>query len=397
MTSKFLPRLLSLPTKQSFFLLGPRQVGKSALIRNYFSEFKLLKYNLLIQEELLRLTQNPQLFRTEVMTRNPNITHVFIDEVQKLPRLLDEVHYILEETKNPPFFILTGSSARKLKRNKANMLGGRAYDLNLAPLTYKEITNALGEEMFSEHKALCYGTLPAVYLAEGKDDAIKTLQAYTNIYIKEEIQEEALVRNLGAFTGFLRLAAEENGHLLNFTNLSQDLGVSSNTIQSYYQILEDTLMGFMLRPFAASSRRSLVKRPKFYFFDTGVQRALNKELSIELDVGTKRFGDVFEHFFIKEMIYLARYINPEYEFSFYRTENDAEIDLIVKTPCKTIYAIEIKSSTAPSLQELSGFKSFREICPDAKLICACRCPRPYKLGDIEILPWTTVFDKVLTL
>lgn len=378
-------RKIVLPKKHSFFLFGPRQTGKSTLIRSVFSKEKMLYFDLLKAKEYHRLSANPALFREEVDTRNQKITHVVVDEIQKLPSLLDEIHSIIESP-NPPYFCLSGSSARKLKRAHANLLAGRAWTYHLYPLTHRE----LGEK-FRLQKALAIGTLPIVYLSE-EWEARKMLKSYVETYLKEEIEAEAMVRNLGTFLRFLSLAAEENGNLISFSNLSRESGTSYKTIQEYYRILEDTLLGFMLYPYSKSVRRRLVKQPKFYFFDTGVQRAITGKLNAELIPRTTEFGRVFEHFMIAEIIRLNDYGERDYKFSFYRSAAHAEVDLIIRTPRDRVFAVEIKASDAPHVSQLSGLKSFAEICPKAELYCASLAPRKRVVDKINILPWQDIFE-----
>jgi|688.fasta_scaffold00001_24 predicted AAA+ superfamily ATPase len=405
MASKNIDRILKLPLKHSFFLFGPRQVGKTTLIKNSFGLDSCLIYDLLIPEELRRLKMNPGRFRDEIIYRDSKYTHVFIDEVQKLPEILDEIHYLLENMKKPPAFILSGSSARKLKRSNANMLGGRAFSFSLFGLTHLEL---MPSSKFSLYRSLEFGSLPAIYLLsmggdenaevgvrEQSQDAILALRSYVNTYIKEEIQMEALVRNLDAFTEFLKLAADENTNVLNYSNIASDIGVSSATVKEYYQILEDTLLGFYLRPYSSRLRKKLSKHPKFYFFDTGVARALQQKLSLELTPKTKEFGKAFEHFVIKEFIYTANYLNPDYKFSYYRTENNAEVDLIIEAPTGKVFAVEVKASDTPKNSELKGLKSFKTLVPKASLICASLAEKRYKLDeDIWVYPWQEVFDVV---
>jgi predicted AAA+ superfamily ATPase len=405
MASKNIDRILKLPLKHSFFLFGPRQVGKTTLIKNSFGLDSCLIYDLLIPEELRRLKMNPGRFRDEIIYRDSKYTHVFIDEVQKLPEILDEIHYLLENMKKPPAFIVSGSSARKLKRSNANMLGGRAFSFSLFGLTHLELMQS---SKFSLYRSLEFGSLPAIYLLSmGGDenaeigvrqqcqDAILALRSYVNTYIKEEIQMEALVRNLDTFTEFLKLAADENTNVLNYSNIASDIGVSSATVKEYYQILEDTLLGFYLRPYSSRLRKKLSKHPKFYFFDTGVARALQQKLSLELTPKTKEFGKAFEHFVIKEFIYTANYLNPDYKFSYYRTENNAEVDLIIEAPTGKVFAVEIKASDTPKNSELKGLKSFKTLVPKASLICASLAEKRYKLDeDIWVYPWQEVFDVV---
>ncbi|MBU6196266.1 MAG: DUF4143 domain-containing protein [Cyanobacteria bacterium REEB446] len=447
MASKNIDRILKLPLKHSFFLFGPRQVGKTTLIKSSFALDSCLIYDLLIPEELRRLKMNPGRFRDEIIYRDSKYTHVFIDEVQKLPEILDEIHYLLENMKKPPAFILSASSVRKLKgtarnrtssrlrrtndrsvlrvhedheddenaeiedceqspkRSNANMLGGRAFSFSLFGLTHLELMQS---SKFSLYRSLEFGSLPAIYLLSmGGDenaeigvrqqcqDAILALRSYVNTYIKEEIQMEALVRNLDTFTEFLKLAADENTNVLNYSNIASDIGVSSATVKEYYQILEDTLLGFYLRPYSSRLRKKLSKHPKFYFFDTGVTRALQQKLSLELTPKTKEFGKAFEHFIIKEFIYTANYLNPDYQFSYYRTENNAEVDLIIEAPTGKVFAVEIKASDTPKNSELKGLKSFKTLVPEASLICASLAEKRYKLDeDIWVYPWAEVFGLV---
>jgi predicted AAA+ superfamily ATPase len=390
-----IPRLLNPNFKHSFFLFGPRQVGKTTLIKKLFCEENTYFYNLLKISDFIRLQNNPEIIIEDIKARSKKITHVVIDEVQKLPEILDLVHYMIEELENPPIFILTGSSARKLKRGQANLLGGRALNYHLAPLTHIELINAEEKKItfFSLKKALEIGTLPQIYLADEREFANSYLESYVDIYLKEEIKSEAVVRNLGSFVEFLRFAAEENGNTLNYAKISQDIGVSASTVKEYFQILEDTLIAFFLKPYSRTIRKKIVKSAKFYFFDTGVQRALAKRLSQELIPKTKDYGKCLEHFIIKEFIHLSKYLNRDLDFSFYRTESGAEVDLIITTPSKEVYALEIKSSDAPRKQEFGGLRSFQKVCPEAKLCCLSLAPHKYCLDGITIYPWQEFFKE----
>ena len=378
-------RILNLPLNHSFFLFGPRQTGKSTLIKQTFPADTTLFYDLLHSEEYLRLTSQPALFREEVLSRAKEITHVVVDEIQRIPNLLNEIHSLMESD-NPPYFILSGSSARKLKRSHANLLAGRAWTLNLYPFSHLELG-----KLFSLDKSLNIGTLPSMYLCNTKDEAKRTLKAYAETYLKEEIQAESLVRNLGAFLRFLTLAADENGNIINFSNIARETGTSYHTVKEYFQILEDTLIGFFLLPYSKSVRKRLIKHPKFYFFDTGVQRTLNNKISLDLTPKTSDYGNAFEHFIITEIIRLSTYLENDYKFSFYRSSNHCEVDLIIETPNGKIYAIEIKSSEHPDKSMLNGLKSFKTINPKAILYCACRAPRKRMVDDMTILPWQEIF------
>ena len=381
-------RLMELPKNASFFLFGPRQTGKSTLMKETFPGKTIAYYDLLLSKEYTRLLANPSLLREEVEELDEKIKHVIIDEIQKVPDLLDEVHYLIENSSIKRYFCLSGSSARKLKRANVNLLGGRAWIRHLYPLTHIE----LGED-FNLNRALHYGTLPAVYLSDDKT-ARELLESYVETYLEEEIKAEAIIRNVGAFVRFLKFASFENGNILNFSNISRETGTSHKTIKEYFQILEDTLVGFFLLPYSKSTRKRLVKHPKFYLFDTGVRNALAKRLTLTLEPGSKDYGDAFEHFMITEMIRLNKYKKTDYEFSFYRTSSNAEVDLIIEAPNKTIYAIEIKSSENPSSADFEGLKSFLEVYPKAIPICLCRATRKRKSGNILILPWQEIFDIV---
>ena len=378
-------RLLELPRNANFFLFGPRQTGKSTLIKQSFSEKNSVYYNLLLSGEYTRLAANPSLLREDIEGLDEKIKYIIIDKVQKIPELLDEIHSIIENSKMKRYFCLSGSSARKLKKGRANLLGGRAWIRNLYPLTHIELKGD-----FNLNRALQFGTLPKVYLSTDKE-AKEILESYTGTYLEEEIKAEAIVRNIGAFVRFLKFAAYENGNILNFSNISRETATSHKTIKEYFQILEDTLIGFFLLPYSKSARKRLVTHPKFYLFDNGVKNALAKRLSIRLESGSKDFGEAFEHFIITEMIRLNKYKKKDLEFSFYRTAVGAEVDLIVETPAKKIYAIEIKSSENPSKSDFTGLKSFLEIEPNAIPICLSRALRKRKVGNIMVYPWEEVF------
>ncbi len=381
-------RILKLPEKHSFFVFGPRQTGKSTLLAQKFTASKTIYYDLLKTEEYHRLSTNPHIFREEVLARAPEVTHVVIDEVQRIPDLLNEVHHLLE---NPgaPYFCLSGSSARKLKRSHANLLAGRAWTCHLYPLTHKELA-----DKFSLNKALNLGTLPSVYLADSEQEAQRTLRAYVETYLKEGIEAEALTRNFGSFLRFLTLAADNSGNIINYSTIARECGISYQTVKEYFKILEDTLIGFFLLPYARSTRKRLIKHPKFYFFDTGVLRALKKTITVPLQPRTDEYGRSFEHFCLLEVIRLASYYESDYQFSFYCNSNKAEVDLVVETPKKEIFAIEIKASEQPQSDSFRGLKSFKELCPRAVLLCASRAPHRRQLEDVAVLPWQDIFKVI---
>jgi predicted AAA+ superfamily ATPase len=379
-------REIILPKAENFFLFGPRQTGKSTLLQATFSENNTYFYDLLKTDEFARLAAHPELFREEVQSRPNKISHIVFDEIQRIPALLNEIHLLIE-SKNPPCFIMSGSSARKLKRSHANLLAGRALTYHLHSLTAKE----MGPK-FSLTKALQFGSLPKIYLEDNRSVAQDRLRAYVETYLKEEIELEAQLRNLGSFIHFLGLAASENGNIINLSNLARETGTSYQTIKAYFKILEDTLLGFFLLPYQKSTRKRLSRHPKFFFFDTGVVRALTKKISVLLEPKTPDFGRAFEHFIVLEIMRQADYRKLDYTFSYYRTERGAEVDLIVETPAGKIFAIEIKASDTVDSSHLRGLKSFAEICPQATLCCAATVSRPRQIGTIKILPWEQLPD-----
>jgi len=269
----------------SAFLFGPRQAGKTWLLKN------TVNYNLYIdlldEKERQRYLKNPGILFSEVSALNKQNAIIIIDEIQKVPDLLNEVHRMIEsKVKNR--FILTGSSARKLKRNQANMLGGRAVTYNLFPFSYFET-----KDVFMFNSYLQFGGIPNVFFAEDDETKKLLLESYVTTYLKEEIFDEALTRNLPAFSRFLDFAGFENGNIINYSNIAREVGISSKTIKEYFNILIDTLIGFYLPPFLKSHRKKIISHPKFYFVDTGIAFALKKLLSIELTEGSPIFGDAF--------------------------------------------------------------------------------------------------------
>lgn len=376
--------MLHLPKNQSLFLFGPRQTGKSTLLRSLFSDHSRY-YDLLKTDEYVRLVAHPQLLREEVLARKENISYIIVDEIQRIPLLLNEIHWLIEQP-HAPFFILTSSSARSLKRTHANMLAGRALTYYLHPLTYVELA-----DRFNLARVLHYGSLPSVYLEENDATAADRLRSYVETYLKEEIEQEAQLRQVGSFVRFLNIAASENGQQINYSNIARHTGVSYQTVKGYFQILEDTLIGQFIYPYSKSERRRLSKQPKFYFFDTGVVRALTQQLSVPLRPQTPQHGQAFEHLVILEMLRYNHYSKKDYKLSYYRTTAGAEVDVIIETPAGKSIAVEIKSSDAVDGVQLRGLHSFKELKPDAELCCISTAPYQREINDITIWPWQEFF------
>lgn len=386
----FTNRLLQLPLNRSFFLFGARNTGKSTLLKHLFKGKNALWIDLLDPDQEDRYAREPLSFKQEVMALDATTKYVIIDEVQKLPKLLDIVHQLIESTDK--IFIMTGSSARKLRHGGANLLAGRAFVYNLYPFTTLEIG-----DNFNLDDALCWGTLPAiVYKMQTPEDKTKFLQAYAQTYLKEEIWLEQFIRKIDPFRRFLEVSAQCNGKIINFSNVSKDVGVDDKTIKQYFSILEDTLMGFFLEPFHASFRKRFKSKPKFYFFDTGVCRSLTMMLSVPVKRGTSYYGDVFEHFIILECVRLASYYYSEYRFSYLGTKDNVEIDLVVERPGKKILLIEIKSSDNVREDHLKTFSNIIKDIENSESICISQDSRAKKIGDIMVLPWMDALRRYFT-
>ena len=366
--------------KSSAFVFGPRMTGKTYLLRALKSR---LYVDLLDPERELELRREPKHFWEEITTLEKNDL-VIVDEIQRIPLLLDYVQKGIEEIGLR--FVLSGSSARKLRRGGANLLGGRALDLKLHPLTTEEIGGR-----FNMNLALQYGTLPKLtqlLLENQKNEAKELLRSYYTTYIKEEIQAEALTRNVGAFQRFLNVAAQGNGQVIEFQNISRECAVAASTVKEYYSILEDTLIGRFLWPWDRSERKKA--RPKFYFFDCGVARAIQNRLN---DPPTAlEAGVLFENWMINELIAHGDYLNKGHEYAFWR-EGLHEIDLLIMNGQKPILAVECK--TGQSLPSAACTGAFRKHFPKVPLVVASftdKHKRKLESG-IEILPWPDVIRR----
>lgn len=374
-------RLCNLPKKQSFFLFGPRQTGKSTLIQSLWKE-NVWHIDLLRYEEFIKYSKTPDLFRREAIQKinREGIRTIFVDEIQRVPAILNEIHSLMESRETPPCqFILTGSSARKLKRGGANLLAGRAVQRFLFPFTYQEI-----REEFDLETVLRFGSLPALY-KKTEPEKIDILTAYSETYLKEEIQSEGLVRNLGGFSRFLEIAAAQSGELVDFTAMGREARLTARTVLSYYEILEDTLVGIRLPPWRKSVRKRLTAHPKFYFFDLGVTNSINRRLLAPPDPLLR--GRLFEQWIVLETHRLLSYKQSEERLFFWRTNTGAEVDLLIEKQGKIVAACEIKSSQNVSGADLSGLRAFRDDYPKTKLFVISNVPNVYEIDSIQVLPW----------
>jgi predicted AAA+ superfamily ATPase len=341
------------PSKlQSYFLFGPRGVGKSTLIQTLtVHDTSILWIDLLKDEDESLYARKPDELTYALDTGKYKT--VIIDEIQKAPKLLDIVHHEIEKKKAR--FILTGSSARKLKRGGANLLAGRAISYHLHPLTASELGNE-----FSLENVLHWGALPKLLELPDAEEKHLFLKSYVKTYLKEEIVAEQIIRKVDPFRDFLEVAAQNNGELINHSKIAKNLGVDDKTIKNYYQILEDTLVGFLLKPFHRSVRKRQLESSKFFYFDLGVKRALELKLNIPLHPGSSEYGKSFEHFIYLELIRMNDYYQTDYRFSYLRTKDDAEIDLIVERPGKKELLIEVKSTTKVTDDHVKTIGNFKK-------------------------------------
>lgn len=369
---------------KSVFLFGPRGVGKSLMLAELASQVERhFLVDLLKSDVYSHYLVAPHFFRQDIerraeASRQEPLT-VLIDEVQKLPRLLDEVHYLIEKYKPRLRFVLTGSSARKLKSGGANLLAGRALTLHLHPLVHLELPLDL-------MRALQFGTLPAIYLEDPTPEA--SLKSYVQTYLNEEVLQEALVRRIDGFTRFLELAGQYHGEPVNFSRIARAARVSPNTVQQYYQILVDTLVVFRLDAWTESVRKQLLSSPRFYLFDCGVLNALRGETRSELRLGTFRFGRLFETFLLLECFRLNDYCERDFRFFYWRTNTGVEVDLLIQRSVgQPPLAVEIKSEPQPQRADFGGLFSFRLENPQSDLVCVCTTPAVYEVEGVRVLPW----------
>lgn len=342
--------------------------------------------DLLREDVELRYTKEPGQFGLEVERQIASGCRlIFVDEVQKAPGILGEVHRLIEE--HGVRFLMTGSSARKLRRGGANLLGGRASIRHLHPLTLGEQGTA-----FDLERTLRFGSLPAVVTGDD-DSGIELLRAYANTYLREEIQAEAIVRNLGGFARFLDVVAAQCGELLNFSAVGRDAMLATRTVQEYYQVLEDTLLGLRLESWKASPRARLVAHPKFYLFDTGVTNAINRRLAEPPDPVTR--GRLFEQFIVLESHRLLDYAQSEAQLFFWRTHNGAEVDLLVEKHGKIRLAVEVKSGRMIRGSDVAGLRSFAEAHPTAPRVVVAPIKNAYTIEPkIEVLPVVEYFARL---
>ncbi len=374
-------RVIKLSKNSSIFLFGARGTGKSYLLRNRFSGKNTAFIDLLDPAAFLEFSLNPSNLQNYLDALTPETEFVIIDEVQKIPALLDVVHKNIFDDKFK--FILTGSSARKLKRGGANMLAGRAFIYNLFPLTFEEHGSG-----FNLVEVLSRGSLPGIFRFDNIQDKNEFLKSYALTYLTQEITEEQAVRKLEPFRRFLFAAAQMNGKVLNFSKIARESGTSPATVITYFQILEDTLLGFLLEPFSTSIRKSLISSPKFYFFDTGVVRALNNTLSIDVQPKTYAFGELFESFIVNEVYRSVSYLRNDYKLNYLLTKTGVEIDLVVTRPGKKTLLLEIKSSDSISSEALKSFIKISKEIENSEAYCISLDKFPKRFDNVNCIHYS---------
>ena len=370
----YVERTLDLPLlieKKSHFLFGPRQTGKTSLIRRTLRDVKI--YDLLDSSIYLALSQNPGRMAQEL---TPKDRMVVIDEIQRLPELLNEVHRLIEERSIR--FLLTGSSARKLRRGGINLLGGRARTRYLHPLTSRELGNR-----FDLSSAVQRGLLPSIYFS---DDPRADLEAYAGSYLQQEIVAEGAVRNLPAFSRFLKVAALCNAQIVNFTNVSNDAQVARTTVYEYFDVLKDTLILHELPAWRKSRKRKPLASSKYYFFDVGVVSALQGRT---FRSGTPEFGEALETYLMHELISYRDYVSGE-PLSYWRSTSGFEVDFIIGDHT----ALEVKAKANVSTSDLKPLRALAEEKRLRRYLCVSLEPRRRKFEGAELIPYRDFLDEL---
>ena len=360
---------------ESAFLWGVRQAGKSTLLKSLHPDS--LYFDLLKADEYNRLISNPSLLR-EILSASGIRQPVIIDEIQLIPALLNEIHWLI--TNLNIRFILCGSSPRKILRSGANLLGGRALRYELYPLVSNEIPE------FDLMKALNQGLLPRHYISPNPK---KLLSAYIGSYLRDEILAEARIRNIHSFSRFLEVAAFSNGEMVNYSNIAGECGISPPTVREYFQILEDTMTGRFLPSYQKRPKRRVILAPKFYYFDPGIAGFLLKRGKIEM--GSEVFGNAFEHFIYHEIYSHSHYSDLNYPLSYWRTASQIEVDFILGD---NEVAVEVKGTNMVTPRNLKGLKSFSEEYKTKQSIIISTDPYPRLIDNIQVLPWKDFLMKL---
>lgn len=367
-------QLAPLLAMKSFFLFGPRATGKTTLIRRQLAKTATI-IDLLDSRYFLRLSSAPHELESIIAAAPADI--IVIDEIQRIPELLNEIHRLIETRKTT--FLLTGSSARKLRRGKVNLLAGRVWNAGMFPLIYRELPD------FDLNRYLRYGGLPAVYLSRHPEEE---LAAYADTYLKEEIMAEGLIRRLPPFSRFLKTIALANGTMINFTKLANDCQVPPSTVTEYVRLLEDTLVGFLLPAWTESRKRKAIKTGKFYFFDPGVTHTLAGTET--LDRNSNLYGTSFEQFICMELRAYLSYRRIKLPLTYWRSKNGHEVDFLIGTHA----AIEVKAANKITPRDFKGLKYLQEEGVFQKLILVSQDPIATLTDGILTLPWQKFLSRL---
>ncbi|MBI4647381.1 MAG: ATP-binding protein [Bacteroidia bacterium] len=382
-----LKRSVLLPENDSFFLFGPRQTGKSTLIRQFVKNTNTWELNLLHTDLFLKYLKQPYIFRKEAdyQIRKNNISKIFIDEIQKVPLLLNEIQALISEF---PYiqFILTGSSARKLRHGDVNLLAGRLLQRYLFPFIFDEF-----QDEFILDNVLRFGSLPALYNKSEKQKS-EILNAYAQTYLREEIQAEGIIRNLGGFSRFLDIAAAQCGELVNYSSIARDAALPVRTVQSYYEILVDTLIALHMEAWHKSVRKRLTVHPKYYLFDTGITNSICGRMETRDDNILR--GRLFEQWIILETFRYIHYFHQGIKIYYWRTGAGAEVDLLFERGGNILAACEIKATKQITGAHLRGLKAFNDEHPSVKLYVIAENEYPFLLNNTEILPWKIYLERL---
>ena len=381
MITQYIDRILDLSELLEYgsqFLFGPRQTGKSSYIKNEIKDQAVLYWNLLDITLVSRINSNPSLLRNQLRMSPRKSGLVILDEIQKVPFLLDEIHSLIEETDF--HFLLTGSSARNLRKKGVNLLGGRTGTSFMHPLVYPEVKDI----DYGLEKIFARGLLPAAYLSERYDQRLRN---YIKSYLQEEIAEEGITRNLPTFLNFLRIAAINNTEITNFSNMANDLGISRAAVSAWYQVLLDTLIISEVPGYGKTRKRKAITKSKYYFFDLGVARkAVGTNPPVD---GTSDFGKAFENYIECEIRAYLDYNEIDKELAYWRSTSNFEVDFTIGDDI----AIETKTTRNPTATDLKGLRALKEEGIFSKYILVCRTPVPEQLDDgIQIMPYEYFLD-----
>ncbi len=364
---KYIKRLLNIDTNYSAFLWGARKTGKSFWIKHNFDPGEIILIDLLKTDVFAEYASRPSLLRERFKDTKKLVV---VDEIQKVPMLLDEVHWMIEN--KGITFLLTGSSARKLRRGHANLMAGRALRYNLLPFSFMEV----GE--VNLEKIMVSGMLPPHFLS---DNPIGLIRSYVADYLKEEIAQEAQIQKIPQFSEFLKVASVTSGELLNYNNIAREAGVGNKTVRTYFDILESTMLGFRIPSWKSSKKRRMIMAEKFYLFDVGLSNYLSKRQPKQ---GTPEFGKSFEHFILMELRAYKHYRNPELEITYWRTSTGYEVDFILG---KKQVALETKSKKMVHDTDLRNLKALKEDGNIKNMVVVSLEKYPREVGKIRIMPW----------